>query len=64
MIESFELEGTLNGHLAQLPCNEQRHLQLDQGAQSPSRLTSNISKNVAKSLSPDFYGMRKVDIFL
>ena len=33
--ELFELEGTLKGHLVQLPCNEQEHLQLDQGAQSP-----------------------------
>jgi len=24
-----ELEGTLKGHLAQLPCSEQGHLQLD-----------------------------------
>ena len=33
-MESFELEGTLKGHLVQIPCNEQGHLQLDQGAQS------------------------------
>jgi len=33
--ESFELEETLKGHLVQLPCNECRHLQLHQGAQSP-----------------------------
>ena len=32
---SFELEGTLKGHLVQLPCNEQGHLQLEQVAQSP-----------------------------
>jgi len=25
IIESFELEGTLEGHLVQLPCNEQGH---------------------------------------
>ena len=35
IVELFELEGTLKGHLIQLPCNEQGHLQLDQGAQSP-----------------------------
>jgi len=35
IIKPFELEGTLKGHLVQLPCNEQGHLQLDQGAQSP-----------------------------
>ena len=30
IVELFELEGTLKGHLIQLPCNEQGHLQLDQ----------------------------------
>ena len=35
IIESLELEGTFKGHLGQIPCNEQGHLQLDQGAQSP-----------------------------
>jgi len=34
IIELFELEGTLKDHLVQLPCNEQRHLQLDQVAHS------------------------------
>ena len=29
-----KLEGTLKGHLGQLPCNEQGHLQLDQVSQS------------------------------
>jgi len=33
-IELFKLEGTLKGHPAQLPCNEQGHLQPHQGAQS------------------------------
>jgi len=33
LLELFELEGTLKGHLVQLPCNEQG--QLDQAAQSP-----------------------------
>ena len=33
--ESFELEGTLKGHLVRIPCNEQGHLQLHQVAQSP-----------------------------
>ena len=30
IIQSFELEGTLTGHLVQLPCNEQGHPQLHQ----------------------------------
>ena len=32
--ESFELEGTLRGHVVQLSCNEQSHLKLHQVAQS------------------------------
>jgi len=35
IIECFELEETFRGHLAQPPCNEQGHLQLDHVAQSP-----------------------------
>ena len=35
IIDMFELEGTLNGHLLHLPCNEQGHLQLHQVAQNP-----------------------------
>jgi len=35
IIECFGLGGTFQGHLAQSPCNEQEHLQLDQVAQSP-----------------------------
>ena len=31
--ESLEVEGTSEGHLVQLPCNKQGHLQLDQVAQ-------------------------------
>ena len=34
-MESFELEGTLKGHLAQLPLTKQLYLLLDQVAQSP-----------------------------
>jgi len=34
IIESFELEGNFKGHLVQLLCSEQGHLQLDQVAQS------------------------------
>ena len=35
IIEYFGSEGTFRAHLAQLPYNEQGHLQLDQVAQSP-----------------------------
>lgn len=35
IIESFEMEATLEGHLVQLYCNEQGQLQLDQLAQCP-----------------------------
>jgi len=35
IMEQFGLEGIFRGHLAQPPCSEQGHLQLDQGAQSP-----------------------------
>ena len=34
IIEPFELEGTSEGHIVQLPCTEQGHLQLNQVAQS------------------------------
>ena len=34
ILESFELDDTFKGHLVQLPCNEQGHLQQDQSAQS------------------------------
>jgi len=35
IIEPFELEGTPKVHLVQLPSNEQGHLHLNPGAQSP-----------------------------
>jgi len=35
IIEWFGWERTFRGHLAQSPCSEQGHLQLDQGAPSP-----------------------------
>ena len=43
IITLFELERTLKGLLVQLPCYEQGHLQVDQGAQSPSTLTLDVS---------------------
>ena len=60
--ELFELEGTPRGRLVQFPCNEQRHLQLHQGAQSPSSLTSNVSgdETSATSLDNDFYSSSSV----
>jgi len=35
IIELVELEGTLKGHLVQLLCHEQGHLQLHQGCSEP-----------------------------
>ena len=35
VLELFELERTLKGHLVQLPCNEQGHLQLSQLLRAP-----------------------------
>ena len=40
IIELFELEGTVKGHLVQLPCSEQGCLQLDRVLTAPSNLTS------------------------
>ena len=49
--ESLELEGTLKGHLVQLPCNEQGHPQLDQVLRALSSLTSNVSKDGSSTSS-------------
>lgn len=35
VMELFELEGTIIGHIVQLPRNEHGHLQLGQVAKSP-----------------------------
>jgi len=35
IIEPLELEGTLEGHLVQLPCNEQRQLRAGQSPIQP-----------------------------
>lgn len=48
----FELEGTLKDHLVQLPCSEQRHLQLEQVLRTPSSLTLNVSGDEASTSSP------------
>jgi len=50
-VKCFGLEGTFRGHLAQHPCSEQGHLQLDQVAQSPSNLTLNVSRDGACTTS-------------
>jgi len=44
-IELFELEGTFKGHLLQLPCSQQGHLQLHQVLRVLSRLTLTITSN-------------------
>ena len=38
IIECFGLEGMFRAHLAQPPCSEQGHLQIDQVAESPIQL--------------------------
>ncbi|KAK4807110.1 hypothetical protein QYF61_018451 [Mycteria americana] len=47
----FGLEGNFKGHLVQPPCNEQGHLQLDQVAQSPDKLTLTVSRDGASTTS-------------
>ena len=49
--ESFELEGTLKGHL--VPCNEQGHPQLHQVLRALSSLTLVASKDRASTTSLD-----------
>ena len=53
IIESFELEETLNGHVVLLPCNDQGHLHLHQVLKTPSSLTLTVSKDGALITSPD-----------
>jgi len=45
IIGSFELEETLKGCLAQLPCSEQGHLQLHQELSAPSSLTLGVHRD-------------------
>ena len=58
ILESYELEGTLEGPSSPNPCNEQGHLQLHQVAQSlalaPSGMTSEMSFTacVSQELGP------------
>ena len=51
IIKLSELEGTFKVHLVQCLCNKQGHLQLDQGAQSPSSLTLSVFRNGASTTS-------------
>ena len=45
IIELFELEGSLKGHLVQLPCNEQGCLQLHPVLRTLSSLTLNVFRH-------------------
>ena len=46
-VERFKLEETLEGHLVQLPCTEQGHLQLHQVLRAPSSLTRSVCRDGA-----------------
>lgn len=46
----FGLEGTFKGHLVQPPCTEQ-HLQLDQVAPCPTKVTLSVSRDEAATTS-------------
>ena len=49
--QSFELEGAPKGHLVQLPCIEQGHLQLHQELRAPSSLTLGVCRDGASTTS-------------
>jgi len=51
IMELFELEGTLKGHLVHPPCNEWGHPQLHQALRAPSGLILNVSRNRASTTS-------------
>jgi len=51
IIECFGLERTFRAHIAQPPCSEQGHLQLDQVAQSPIQLPLNVSRDGVSTAS-------------
>ena len=49
--QNHRMEGTFKGHLVQLPCDEQGHLQLDQVLRAQSSLTFSVSRNGASTTS-------------
>ena len=51
MIELLKFEGMFKDHLVQLPCNEQEHIELDQGVQSPFSLTLGVCRDGASTTS-------------
>ena len=51
VIELYELEGTLKGHLVQLPCNEQGRLQLHQVLTAPYSLSMAVCRDGAATTS-------------
>lgn len=55
IIESFELEEALKGHLVQLPRNKQGHLQLHQALAAPSSLNLSASRYGAATASGSLF---------
>jgi len=50
-VELVESEGTLKGHLVQLHCSEQGHIQLNQVLRASSNLALNVCKDGASTTS-------------
>ena len=51
VMDLLELEGTLKGHLVQLPCSEQGNPQLHQVLRAPSSLTLGVCRDGAPTTS-------------
>ena len=51
IIEQFVFDGSVEGHLVQLPCSEQGYLQLHQLLRAPSNLTLGVSRDGAPTTS-------------
>jgi len=49
IVESFELEGTLEDYVVQPPYKEQEHLQQDQVARALASLTMSVSRDGAST---------------